>query len=45
MEYLILRQLLLPMGGWIEHIQGARNAYAQAQQLPLRTEVFQWQIK
>lgn len=42
MDYLILRQLLLPLGEWVGRIQAMRNESAQAQQLPIREEVFDW---
>jgi len=42
MTYLILRQLQLPVNGWIEQIRDARNRYAAAHQLPARNDTFEW---
>jgi hypothetical protein len=43
MTYLILREMQLPFGDWVEQIRAARNQYAQAHQLPVRPEKFDWQ--
>ena len=42
MTYLILREMQLPFGEWVEQIQAARNQYAPAHQLPVRAEEFDW---
>jgi hexosaminidase len=42
MTYLILREIQLPFGEWIEQIQAARNRYAQAHQTPVRADKFDW---
>jgi hypothetical protein len=42
MEYLVYRELNLPVGDWVAKIRDARNAYAKAHQLPERDEPFDW---
>jgi hexosaminidase len=42
MTYLILREMQLPFGEWVNQIQAARNQYAQAHQLPVRAGEFDW---
>jgi hexosaminidase len=42
MSYLVYRELLLPMDDWYARVQSARNQYAQAHQLPTRTEPLNW---
>lgn len=41
--YLIDREFLLPLGEWVNQVQAARNKYAEAHHLPLRTGNFDWQ--
>jgi hypothetical protein len=43
MTYLIYRQLLYPLGDWADGVRTARNKYAEAHQLPGRTERLDWQ--
>jgi hypothetical protein len=42
MSYLVLRELQLPFGKWVEGIREARNAYAAARQLKPNTNKFDW---
>ncbi len=42
MEYLMLREFLLPLGEWVGRLQATRNAFAQAHQLPVRNDEFTW---
>jgi hypothetical protein len=43
MSYLVYRELLLPLGEWVDKVQAVRNQYAQANNLPARNEKFDWQ--
>ena len=42
MSYLVYRQLVLPMGEWVEKVRAARNAYAQRHGIPARNARFDW---
>jgi hypothetical protein len=42
MTYLIYRDLLLPMDEWVDKVRAARNQYAQAHNIPLRKDQFDW---
>jgi hypothetical protein len=42
MTYLIYRQLLYPLGDWVEGVRTARNQYAASHQLPTRTRAWDW---
>jgi len=42
MSYLIYDELLLPMDDWYERTQSARNGYAQANKIPVRSEPLNW---
>jgi hexosaminidase len=42
MDYLIYRELILPLGKWYDDVQTVRNQYARAHDLPVRTKVFDW---
>jgi hexosaminidase len=42
MSYLIYDELLLPLGDWYDRTQSARNRYAEAHQLPVRSEPLNW---
>ena len=42
MSYLVYRELLLPVGEWVDHIRSARNRYAQAHHEPERNDAFDW---
>jgi hexosaminidase len=42
MTYLIYRQLLYPLGDWVESVRSIRNQYAAAHQLPTRTTSWDW---
>ena len=42
MTYLIYRQLLLPLGDWVDQVRTARNQYAQAHQMPVRNDRLDW---
>ncbi|MGH9326660.1 MAG: glycoside hydrolase family 20 zincin-like fold domain-containing protein [Terriglobia bacterium] len=41
--YLIDREFLLPFGQWVNQLQGVRNHYAAAHNLPAREGSFDWQ--
>jgi hypothetical protein len=42
MSFLVYRQLLLPLDDWYSQVLAARNQYAQAHQLPARTDALNW---
>jgi hypothetical protein len=42
MTYLVYRELLYPLGEWAEQVRAARNHYARAHNLPLRTDQLDW---
>ncbi len=42
MEYLMLREYLLPLGDWVGQLQAARNSFATLRQLPVRDDPFTW---
>ena len=42
MSYLVYRELLLPVGEWVDRIRTARNGYAQAHAEPARNDGFDW---
>jgi hexosaminidase len=42
MSYLVNREMILPMGEWFEQVENARNQYAQAHNLPARTDKLDW---
>ena len=42
MSYLVYDELLLPLVGWYDRTQSARNRYAEEHRLPLRNEPFDW---
>jgi hypothetical protein len=42
MEYLVLRELLLPFGEWVARIEAHRAALAQAHGAPARSAAFRW---
>jgi len=42
MSYLVYRELLLPLGDWVEQVRAARNQYAQSHGLPPRNDRFDW---
>ncbi|MCJ7503464.1 MAG: beta-N-acetylhexosaminidase [Acidobacteriia bacterium] len=42
LSYLVYRQLLLPFGEWAEKVQAARHQYAQAHNLPTRSQPLNW---
>jgi hypothetical protein len=42
MTYLILRELQLPFGEWIEQIRAVRNQYAEGHKIAARTVTFDW---
>ncbi|HET6250667.1 MAG TPA: beta-N-acetylhexosaminidase [Tepidisphaeraceae bacterium] len=42
MEYLVYRELNLPMDKWVEQVSAARNAFAAAHELPKKTVDFGW---
>jgi hexosaminidase len=42
MTYLIYRQLLYPLGDWAAKVEAARNQYAGAHDLPLRSRPWDW---
>ena len=43
MSYLIYRQLKYPLGKWVEEATNARNQFAKANNLPVRTETLNWE--
>ena len=45
MDYLMLREFLLPLGDWVGQLQATRNACAQAHQVPVRADTFIWNEK
>ncbi|MCC7154200.1 MAG: beta-N-acetylhexosaminidase, partial [Bryobacterales bacterium] len=42
MSYLVLRELQLPFGEWVEQIRAARNSYAASHAKPLRQDKLDW---
>lgn len=42
MSYLVYRELLYPLGKWLDSVVAARNSYAAANKLPVRTYQFHW---
>jgi hypothetical protein len=42
LSYQVLRELLLPLGDWVDGIRQARNRYAAAHDLPANTQPFDW---
>lgn len=42
MSYLVLRELQLPFGEWVDEVRAARDQYAQAHNLPLWKGHFDW---
>jgi hypothetical protein len=42
MSYLVYREILYPLGDWAAQTLEARNEYARAHQLPLRTTELNW---
>ncbi len=42
MEYLMLREYLLPLGDWVGQLQATRNSFARSHQLPVREDAFSW---
>jgi len=42
MSYLVYRELILPLGDWVEKVRAVRNEYAQAHNLPARSGKFDW---
>jgi hypothetical protein len=43
LNYLIDREFSLPFGEWVKQVQGVRNRYAAAHNLPAREGEFDWQ--
>ena len=43
MTYLVYREIILPLGRWYSQVEAARNHYAQAHQLPLRSDQLDWE--
>jgi hexosaminidase len=43
MSYLIYRELLLPLGGWYNKVEAARNQYARTYGLPARIDTLNWE--
>jgi hypothetical protein len=39
---MIQRELLLPFGDWVNQVRAARNQYAQAHNVPLNNQAFDW---
>jgi hypothetical protein len=42
MSYLVYRELLLPLGEWVDQVRNARNTYAKVHNLALRNGLFNW---
>jgi hexosaminidase len=42
LSYMVLREVLLPFGEWVDQIRQARNQYAAANGLPANSQVFDW---
>ena len=42
MSYLVLRELALPFGAWVEAIRASRNQYAAANGLAADNQIFDW---
>jgi hypothetical protein len=42
LSYMIQRELLLPLGEWVNQVRAARNQYAQAHNLPIDNAAFDW---
>ena len=42
MTYLVYRELLLPLGDWVEQLRTVRNRFAAAHGLPAQNERFDW---
>jgi len=42
MSYLVYRELLYPLGDWLDKVTAARNEYASAHKLPARNTNFNW---
>jgi hypothetical protein len=43
MSYLIYRQLNYPLGKWADDVKKARNQFAKAHSLPLRSDTIEWE--
>ncbi len=43
MTYLVYRELLLPIGDWVEQVRRVRNQYATSHGLPAQNASFDWQ--
>lgn len=42
LSYLLQREILLPLGEWVDQVREARNRYAQAHKLPSNNQPFNW---
>jgi hexosaminidase len=42
LSYMIQRELLLPLGEWVNQVRVARNQYAQAHNAPVDNQAFDW---
>jgi hexosaminidase len=42
LSYMVLREVLLPFGEWVEGVREARNHYAAAHGLPANSQAFDW---
>jgi hypothetical protein len=42
LSYMIQREILLPFGEWVGQVRTARTQYAQAHNLPLNNDTFDW---
>ena len=42
LSYMIQRELLLPLGEWVNQVRMARNRYAQAHNARVVNEAFDW---
>ncbi|MDQ6678164.1 MAG: beta-N-acetylhexosaminidase [Acidobacteriota bacterium] len=44
MEYLVYRELLLPLGDWVEKIRSDRNRLAEDHRMPIDAKIFDWKF-
>ena len=42
MSYLFYREMLLPLGDWVQKVEAVRNTFAQENGLPARHDHFDW---
>jgi hypothetical protein len=42
LSYMVQREILLPVGDWVEGVQSARNKFARSHNLPASNQTFDW---